>query len=145
MTQIRLISYNSPEYQQQVNLRYEVLRAPLGLQFSPEYLAKDAADLMFGFFQDGQLLACCQLTDIGNHVFQLRQMAVSPKMQGQNLGRKIVLFVEDYIRKIGGVTITLHAREVARGFYEKLGYAIVGDPFEEVGIPHYNMNKSLSA
>jgi predicted GNAT family N-acyltransferase len=37
----------------------------------------------------------------------------------------------------------MHARKSAVGFYEKLGYEIEGDEFEEVTIPHYEMQKTL--
>lgn len=143
MKEIRLIQYDSPEYRQQVQLRFDVLRAPLGLQFTDEFLQKDRLDLMFGYFEESEILGCCQLSDIGNHIFQLRQMAVSPKMQGKNLGKKLVTFVEDYVQRKGAKKIVLHAREVARGFYEKIGYHIQGEKFLEVGIPHYNMEKEL--
>ena len=39
--------------------------------------------------------------------------------------------------------MTLHARQVAVPFYERLGYSIVGEPFEEVSIPHFKMEKGL--
>jgi predicted GNAT family N-acyltransferase len=38
----------------------------------------------------------------------------------------------------------LHAREAAVPFYLKLGYALAGEPFEEVGIPHRAMEKTLN-
>jgi predicted GNAT family N-acyltransferase len=37
----------------------------------------------------------------------------------------------------------MHARKSAAAFYEKLGYQIIGDAFEEVTIPHYEMQKNL--
>jgi predicted GNAT family N-acyltransferase len=30
-------------------------------------------------------------------------------------------------------------------FYERLGYAVYGDPFEEVGVPHRHMRRALAA
>nr|MBP8249907.1 GNAT family N-acetyltransferase [Chitinophagales bacterium] len=36
-----------------------------------------------------------------------------------------------------------HARDTAIPFYEKLGYSRVGEEFEEVTIPHWEMGKSL--
>jgi predicted GNAT family N-acyltransferase len=39
--------------------------------------------------------------------------------------------------------IILHARETARGFYEKLRYEAEGDSFTEVGLPHLFMGKKL--
>ena len=41
-------------------------------------------------------------------------------------------------------TIVLHARHHAIGFYQKLGYAICSEPFEEVGIKHVIMQKELN-
>jgi predicted GNAT family N-acyltransferase len=37
----------------------------------------------------------------------------------------------------------MHARQSAVGFYQKLGYQIRGEEFEEVTIPHYEMQKQL--
>jgi predicted GNAT family N-acyltransferase len=39
--------------------------------------------------------------------------------------------------------MTMHARVSATGFYEKLGYEIRGEQFDEVTIPHYIMEKVL--
>ncbi|MFT4204807.1 MAG: GNAT family N-acetyltransferase [Chitinophagaceae bacterium] len=143
MQECRIVAYQSPEYEQQVQLRYDVLRAPLGLRFTPEYLQKDEKDVLFGCFLDGELIGCCQLTVMGEGVYQLRQMAVAPDMQGRNVGTELVAFLENYVTKITGKKIVLHARQVALGFYKKLGYRMVGEEFEEVGIPHYAMEKTL--
>ena len=43
----------------------------------------------------------------------------------------------------GFVSLSLHARSIAVGFYEKLGYETVGDEFIEVSIPHRKMAKRL--
>jgi len=39
--------------------------------------------------------------------------------------------------------MVMHARKTALGFYEKLGYNVVGDEFTEVTIPHFVMEKNL--
>jgi predicted GNAT family N-acyltransferase len=39
--------------------------------------------------------------------------------------------------------ITLHARVVVRGFYEKCGYTAEGTEFEEIGIPHIRMIRRI--
>ena len=143
MNDIRRISYNSDAYQAQVKLRYEVLRAPLGLSFSVDFLLKDQTDLMFGLYLEDELSACCQLSDIGAGIFQLRQMAVATDKQGKNLGKILIAYVEQYILDVGGQKIILHARQTATGFYEKLGYHIDGDQFMEINIPHYIMQKQL--
>jgi predicted GNAT family N-acyltransferase len=37
----------------------------------------------------------------------------------------------------------MHARKNAIGFYEKMGYKVKGEEFEEITIPHYVMEKQL--
>jgi predicted GNAT family N-acyltransferase len=40
--------------------------------------------------------------------------------------------------------IILHARIQVFEFYIRLGYTPVGEPFQEVGIPHQRMQKTIS-
>ena len=54
-----------------------------------------------------------------------------------------MLFAENLARDRGYNKISMHARKNATGFYEKVGYKVVGDEFVEVTIPHYNMEKEL--
>jgi predicted GNAT family N-acyltransferase len=37
----------------------------------------------------------------------------------------------------------LHAQVPAIGFYQRLGYATVGEPYDEAGIAHRTMRKQL--
>ncbi len=39
--------------------------------------------------------------------------------------------------------VELHAQQPVVGFYERLGYVGVGEPYEEAGIPHLTMRKQL--
>lgn len=137
------IEYQSDEYKEMLALRSEVLRKPLGLTFSNEQLLAEANDYFLGGYNQGNLVACLKLTLLSEHVFQLKQMAVSPKYQGKGLGAKLVTFAEDFSKKKGMRKIELHARQSAIGFYKKLGYQTYGEEFFEVGIPHISMQKVI--
>jgi predicted GNAT family N-acyltransferase len=52
-------------------------------------------------------------------------------------------FAENIARDHGYRRLTMHARKSALGFYEKSGYKVCSDEFEEVTIPHYVMEKEL--
>jgi predicted GNAT family N-acyltransferase len=130
------------------DLRSEVLRKPLGLTFSAEQLQKEINDIFIaGFTQENDhetLAGCCILTPVSENTVQLRQMAVSPRLQGKGVGREIVTFAEQYAHSNGFGELIMHARKEATGFYQKLGYQICGEEFTEVGIPHYEMRKNLN-
>ncbi|GGH76499.1 GNAT superfamily N-acetyltransferase [Filimonas zeae] len=140
---IRIIDHGTKEYQQMINLRYMILRKPLGLEFSPEELEKEKNDILIGCFDDDKMEGCCMLTDSGNKVVRLRQMAVLSGLQGKGLGRVLMQFAENIARDRGFKTLSMHARKTAAGFYEKLGYHISGEEFVEVTIPHFIMEKAL--
>jgi len=127
-----------------VNLRNEILRKPLGLAFLAEELEKEKEDVLMGAFEDDdRLLGCCLLTRMDPSTIRLRQMAVPNNMQGKGVGRALMIFAENIARDLGYRKLCMHARQTAVGFYQKLGYSISGEPFEEVTIPHYIMEKAL--
>ena len=140
---LKEFDYGTKEYEQMLELRYEVLRKPLGLDFSEAELTRSKTDILMGCFDDDEMQGCCMLTDKGDKVAKLRQMAVRKKYQGAGIGTELLLYAEDIARVKGFEKIVMHARATAIGFYEKVGYRIVGDTFLELGIQHYLMEKEI--
>ena len=140
---LKQIDHGSKEYQQMVTLRFEIMRKPLGLSFSPEELAKEKNDILIGAFDEDEMTGCCILTDISSGSVKLRQMAVLKNMQGKGIGETIIQFAENIARDKGYKTLTMHARDTAIGFYEKYGYKVEGGGFLEINIPHHIMKKNL--
>jgi ribosomal protein S18 acetylase RimI-like enzyme len=126
-----------------VQLRNDLLRRPLGLNFTPEELEKEKEEILIGAFEEEKMLGCCMLIRQDPATVRLRQMAVLNNLQGKGIGRALMQFAENIARDRGFHKITMHARKTAVGFYEKLGYRVCGEQFEEVTIPHYVMEKLL--
>jgi predicted GNAT family N-acyltransferase len=140
-----VIDFKSIHYQKMIELRYEVLRKPLGLNFTAEQLAAEEQDILLGCFDDSgnELLGCSVLSSVDEHTLQLRQMAVSTEQQGKRIGRELIEYAEEVATCMGITKIVLHARKSVEGFYQKLGYHTIGDEFMEVTIPHYYMEKLI--
>lgn len=137
------IEYGSKVYKQTVDLRYEILRKPLGLRFSDEDLKVDQKDILFAYDQDGIIVGTCIMSIVDSNTVRLRQMAVDYHFQGSGVGRKLILFAEQKALELGYSKIVIHARKVVADFYLKLEYIQIGDEFTEVGIPHYEMAKII--
>lgn len=142
------IKHASKEYEKAVELRRLVLRKPLGLDFTEHQLKAEAADIHLSAWDNGELVGCVVLTptdEIKNcvKVVKLRQMAVDPNVQRKGIGKRLISFAERVAVARGSGIITLHARATAVPFYERLGYCVVGEPFEEVTIPHREMEKVI--
>jgi predicted GNAT family N-acyltransferase len=140
---LKIIDYGSAQYQQMIKLRDDILRKPLGLYFTKEELEKEKEYLLIGAYEDDKMLACCMLVEENAKTVRLRQMAVLNDLQGKGIGKALMIFAENLARDRGYKKITMHARKIATGFYEKMGYVKVGHEFQEITIQHYLMEKKL--
>jgi predicted GNAT family N-acyltransferase len=140
---LKIIDYGSEEYNQVLKLRDEVLRKPLGLQFSEQELDQEKDHMHMAAYEDDRMLGCCMLVKEDPETVRLRQMAVVNDVQGKGIGRALMQFAENLARDRGFKRITMHARKNAVGFYERMGYKKVGEEFVEITIPHIVMEKAL--
>lgn len=140
---LKIIDHGSPEYAQMVKLRDDILRKPLGLKFTRDELDAEKDNILIAAFDDDQMLGCCMLVEEEPGIIRLRQMAVLNDLQGKGIGRALMNFAENLARDRGFRCVRMHARLNALGFYEKVGYKVKGDQFEEITIPHFVMEKML--
>lgn len=76
--------------------------------------------------------------------WMLRGMAVDPQRQGQGIGAAVVRFVWEEAEREGIKLLWFNARKEAVGFYARLGFEIIGEEFEIVGVgPHLRMFRWL--
>lgn len=140
----RWIEYGSPEFDQVIDLRNRVLRKPLGLEFKEVDIESEWDSFhLAAFTYDGAVGGCLVMKPISPSLVKMRQVAVDPNMQGQGIGFAMVRASEQWALKKGFSKIELHARIAAVPFYIKMNYLKEGAKFEEVGIPHFKMSKSL--
>jgi N-acetylglutamate synthase-like GNAT family acetyltransferase len=142
--EIKLIEYNSIDYDKMISLRINVLLAPIGVPSSFIHRANEVNDLLVGAFQEADLIGCCVLTKVNDTTIQLRQMAVDTLTQGTGVGAAIIEYAEAVAKDKGYSKLLLNARDTVIPFYEKCGYHITGDGFTEVNIPHHTMVKDIS-
>lgn len=137
------IEWCSPEYQTALELRHEVLRAPLGLRLTAEELDGEHGQLHFGVVEGDDFIATLVARPRSPTLIQLRQMAVRPDRQGQGAGKFLIDYCEADLRARGFVEITLNARLTAVPFYKQLGYETVGEVFEQITLEHQKMVKQM--
>jgi predicted GNAT family N-acyltransferase len=140
----RIITTADPEYEAEKDLRNRVLRLPLGLALSDADIAgEDQQTHLVALDDAGTVIGCVLLVIPGDGTVHFRQMAVDESFRGRGVGAGLIAFAERTARGMGIRRMTMHARVVARGFYERLGYRAVSDVFIEVTIPHIGMEKTL--
>lgn len=139
MLTFKTVPYDSPEQKETIVLRDAILRKPLGLKFTKEYLDAEKDDIHFAVYSEGDLVACMVLHPYSDTHLKMRQVAVAEDKQKQGIGKAMVLASHELAKEKGYSVMFCHARDVARIFYEKLNYSVDGDSFEEVGLKHWKM------
>lgn len=87
--------------------------------------------------EDGAIVAYarCYREGDGAHIGR-----VLTDVRGRGYGRKVMEVAMDYCRsELGATKIELSSQHQVVGFYEKLGFKVVGTPYDECGIEHFKM------
>ena len=71
------------------------------------------------------------------------RMAVDAAARGAGHGAAVLAVLHREARRQGLTEVELHAQVGARGFWERAGYAAVGEEYEEAGIAHVTMRRRL--
>ena len=130
-------------YPEELELRYRVLRAPLGMTRDSVKFPFDTDSLHLVEVDAGRVVGCVLFHPESERSGRLFQMAVDPTQQRTGLGSRLVRALEEELVRRGFQEVTLHARAAVRGFYETLGYSVYDEPFVEVNIPHLHMRRRL--
>ncbi|WP_411799544.1 GNAT family N-acetyltransferase [Halonotius sp. F2-221B] len=81
---------------------------------------------------------------IDDSTVKAERVAVRPSARGEGWGRRLMDAVEAVGVDADANHCVLHAQQRVEGFYHNLGYQTVSEPFEEAGIPHVEMERSIS-
>ena len=74
---------------------------------------------------------------------RIGRMAVDRALRGGGVGRLLIEALQQAAAGRGDRRVVLSAQRSAEGFYRRLGYAPVGQPYDEVGIAHIGMQRDL--
>lgn len=125
-----------------LRLRWTVFVEEQGVRPSLEVDEHDAAGAVHALaLVDGVPAGAGRFIFVEPGVAKIQRMAVVDDVRGKGVGAALLRFLEDESRSRGARRFTLGAQTQARAFYEKQGYAAVGDVFDDAGIPHVRMDK----
>ena len=98
----------------------------------------------FVAYADGDPVGAARLREPEPGVGKVERLAVLADHRGNGLGRQLMEAVEAEAQRQGMGQLRLHGQLRVADFYDYLGYERVGDEFEEAGIPHVEMVKSIA-
>ena len=107
-----------------------------------EFDGLDAACTHFVALDDDRAVGTARLRVVDGHA-KLERLAVLDGWQGRGIGGLITRALEQEALRLGHSELLLGAQVQAIPFYERLGYAAEGPVYDDAGIPHRLMRRSI--
>ena len=131
-------------YLDAVRIRNQVFVGEQGVPPEREIDQDEAYCIHFVLYSDEQeAKGTVRLLPLENGQIKVQRMAILAQYRQQGLGQILIREAEDFAKKQGFDTVKLGAQLSAIPFYEKLDYHPYGEIFEDAGIQHVNMKKTL--
>lgn len=121
-------------------IRTQIFICEQGITEADEWDDQDVISQHFVIYDQDQPIATARL--LQNH--SVGRVAVVKVYRGQGLGQMIMLEIISYAQKQGLSVLTLSSQVHAISFYEKLGFTVQGNPYDECGISHIEMTMNLN-
>lgn len=90
-----------------------------------------------------EIVGTARIKFLADQRAKLERMAVIKQLRGAGIGRRIVSFLNEELKKMGREQIILHAQYPVIAFYRSCGFQETGLPFLEAGIKHIKMEKKV--
>ncbi|WP_135661547.1 GNAT family N-acetyltransferase [Halorhabdus rudnickae] len=126
------------------DVRFAVFVEEQGVDPDIEIDEHDDEATHFVAYADDEPVGAARLREPEDGVGKIERLAVLQSHRGEELGRRLMEAVETEAARQGLTRLKLHGQVRVAEFYEYLGYEQVSDEFEEAGISHVEMVKSIA-
>lgn len=109
-------------------VRIQAMAKQYHITLREEFDEHDGPDTDYIVLLDEEFpVATCRIYELDSNSVMIGRVVVLPEYRNQGLGSYVIQEAELWIREQGYKTVVLESRDVAVGFYKKLGYAVVSD------------------
>jgi predicted GNAT family N-acyltransferase len=151
---IRVADYPAdfPEIQA---IRTAVFQVEQRVDAALEFDGQDAKAQHILALWQGQAVGTARWRQLDSARIKVERVAVLKEFRGLGIGKAIMVYMLDYLEDAlshgsspswpvaPGRCVQIHAQTSVQDFYEQLGFMAMGDRFQEAGIPHIKMQRSL--
>ncbi|WP_119327024.1 GNAT family N-acetyltransferase [Companilactobacillus musae] len=134
---------NSDIYQDSINIRKAVFIDEQNVPKNLEIDDNEANCTYFNLYVDNQPVATARFFPTEDNGIHVQRVAVLKNFRHQNLGSNLLKNIIKFAQKNNYKYVILGAQDHAQLFYKKLGFHVVGNQYQEVGILHHDMKLDL--
>lgn len=132
-----------PIYQDALSVRTDVFVEEQDVPADLEVDEHESAATHFVAYDDGEAIGAARLREPEESTGKVERFAVRPDYRKRGVGTALMERLEAVALGRGIERMRLHSQVRAAPFYARFGYERVGEQFEEAGIPHVEMRKSI--
>lgn len=146
MSQITFKIANYTEYSAAIQgVRRSVFHIEQGVDPSLDLDGKDeTADHILAYVEN-QAVGTVRVRYLDNKIAKIERLAVLSDFRGRGIGKLLMEKALEIAAKKQSNTVVIHAQDYVKSLYLKLGFLPEGELFEEAGISHLKMIKSLKS
>ena len=126
-------------------IRYAVFVVEQGVDVAVEWDDKETVAEHILLIDDGRAIGTARVRLVDGDALKCERVAVRPSDRSAGWGKRLMKICESIAHEHGVTECMVHAQQRVAEFYRRQGYAVVGDAFEEAGIPHVKMRLELSS
>lgn len=121
-------------------IRITVFQQEQGVDPALEFDQYDITSVHLLAYWQQQAVGTMRFRYLSEDTVKMERLAVLKIVRGKGIGLKLMKFAINVIKlENKAKRIIIHSQLYIKSFYEKLGFKIIGEPFEEAGITHVKM------
>ncbi|MFP4103259.1 GNAT family N-acetyltransferase [Coleofasciculus sp.] len=146
MSQITFKIVNYKEYSAVIQgVRRSVFHIEQGVDPSLDLDGKDETANHILAYVENQAVGTVRVRYLDHQTAKIERLAVLSDFRGRGIGKILMEKALDIAAKKQINTVVIHAQDYVKSLYLKLGFLPEGELFEEAGISHVKMIKSLKS
>lgn len=124
-------------------IRTKVFQEEQGVSAELEFDGLDPGATHFLAYVHDQAVGTARIRAVDEDTVKIERLAVLPDYRKQGIGKQLMVSALSAIAQRGKFLVIVHAQAYVAQLYQQLGFAIIGEPFNEAAIPHVKMSKQL--
>ena len=133
----------NPVYQDAVQIRKDVFIAEQEIDPQVELDGTDEDKMHYVGYVDDQPVTTARIDMLAGNRVKIQRVATEKSARYHGYAGELIKQIMADAKKSDVTRVELDAQQTALDFYRELGFTMIGEVFEEAGIPHQTMRYTV--
>ncbi|NLR08809.1 MULTISPECIES: GNAT family N-acetyltransferase [Lactobacillaceae] len=134
----------NPVYQDALQIRKDVFIGEQGIDPQIELDGTDEDKMHYVGYVDDQPVTTARIDMLAGNRVKIQRVATEKAARRHGYAGELIKQIMADAKKSDVTRVELDAQQTALDFYQELGFTVIGEVFEEAGIPHRTMRYTVA-